>query len=117
MNNELEYFQHFHDSLFSTQTSKTYWTFEHKNTVFDGNWNSKKELISWLENWWADKVDQDHDDLRNGEVYQDECKLIKFHYDENGEMVQDETIDYVLSYEHYHGDFEEHNLYYKGGVL
>lgn len=117
MNNELAYFKHFHDSLFSMQNVKTYWTFEYGDEIFDCEFDSKEKLISWLENWWADKVDQDNDDLRNGEVYQDECKLIKFHYDENGEMVIEETIDHVLEYEHYHGDFQEHNLYYKGGVL
>lgn len=88
-----------------------FYTFEHGGERLGLEFGSKKLLIEWADQWWADRC-QDEEGLRNGEVRDDEGFVITYSVDEDGEVKDLLRERYVLSYEHYHGDYKEHCTYY-----
>jgi len=85
------------------------YTYEYQGKRFDLECVSKKDLEEWVDNWWAEQCQ--HESLRNGETRNDECEIITFRFNEDGEAIDHKREKYALSYEHYHGDFAEHNTY------
>lgn len=85
-----------------------FWTYEDWNGErFDAEFKTEAEADAHAQEKFAAEC-EDRDDVRNGDIFDEEILLIKFHYDENGDAVDDETKPGVVEYEYYHGDYAEH---------
>lgn len=91
-----------------TMTDKSFWTYEHDGELQDLECETQAAAQNAADEWFADYVNDTHDDLRNGDTLDDEIELVRFHYDDDGEQVIDERIPGTVEYEHYHGDYAEH---------
>lgn len=91
--------------------TQVFYTFEHDGKRMDLEFTDKQKLIEWLDEWFAEKWADEG--LRNGETREDEGEIIAYTVDdETGEPVDISREKHALAYEHYHGDFAEHNTYY-----
>ena len=84
------------------------------NLVYDGDEiefeaPTKEKLIEDAQEWWATRW-QDHR-MANGEVRQDDAWAVAL--TEDGTKLQ--AHKFLLHYEHYHGDWKEHNTMHFGG--
>lgn len=93
---------------FKYRNAPRYWTFEIDDDIRDLDCPSSILAQSLADMWWEQHVIDMHDDLRNGDVIDEEIFLIKFYYDDNGERVIEERNPSTVEYEHYHGDHAEH---------
>ncbi len=55
--------------------------------------------------------------MRNGDTTNITITLYKILLDSDGNTTVLTEVTETLEYEHYHGDYEEHNTYYPGGAL
>lgn len=86
-----------------------YFDFEYGGTRLGFEAETKEELITSVDLWWEDRCSEE-EDLKNGETVEDSGDIVEL--DENGEEVSSEPYD--LFYEHYHGDWAEHNTMHRG---
>lgn len=70
------------------------------------------EVREWADNWFAEKCQESDYPLRNGQTFSDEAVLIKYSVNDDGEETELEREKMVLEYEHYHGDYAEHNTHW-----
>lgn len=87
--------------------NQEYWTFERNGVIYDDAFKSKDHAEDYANNIYAEECEENSP--RNGEIFNEDFVLIRFKYDENDDVVILERINAVLEYEHYHGDFCEHN--------
>lgn len=60
----------------------------------------------WADEWWAEQCREEN--LRNGQVRTETAFIIKYQMTDDGK--EDLCRErYMMEYEHYHGDFAEHN--------
>ena len=91
----------------------TYWTFERDGEIFDADFNSMKEALSWADDAFAEQCQEEGP--ANGEEFEEDIVLIEYTYDDDGERVEKRRVPGVVSYEHYHGDLAEHGTWNSGG--
>lgn len=86
------------------------WTYEADGDLYeDGEFSTRGAAEEFADNEFAEQCQEDSP--RNGETFSGELTLIRYHRDEEDEMVIDERIESALEYEHYHGDLAEHGTY------
>jgi hypothetical protein len=90
-------------------TDKSFWTYEYEGEVRDLECETMAEADKTADAWYEQHITDMHDDLRNGDMFDDEIVLVRFHYDAEGERVEDERVRGIVEYEHYHGDHREHS--------
>lgn len=88
--------------------------------LYDAIWNEEyytlhadtiQEARQSMDVFFAESFEDER--LENGVEYSDECIIVGA--DDEGEIV--EKHNHVMSFEYYHGDYEEHNTYYRGGAI
>lgn len=87
----------------------TFYTFEHDGERFDLECPSESRAKEWIDAWFAARFDDEP--MKNGETREDECFVIGFRYNDDGEPVEVSREKHRLFYEYYHGDFKEHSTY------
>ena len=85
--------------------TEQYWTFERDGEIFDADFETQAEAQTWADDAFAEECQDDSPS--NGQSFDAEITLLRFHYDDDGERVIDERIDGMVEYEHYHGDHAE----------
>ena len=86
------------------------YTFEYDGKRFDLECVSSKDLEAWVDNWWAEHCQEEA--CRNGEIIKSEGEIITFRFSDDGETIDHKREKYPLEYEHYHGDYAEHNTHW-----
>lgn len=87
-----------------------YWNVKHDWEVIDFEAASMDEAMKLAQEWWEEKCQDFDPPLRNGEEVSDIAWAVAF--DRDGNQLQAHKFD--LYYEHYHGDYAEHNTMHKG---
>ena len=87
-----------------------YWTYE--------DWNSEEMALAYktrLEAVHAAEEDfeQANDDLAHGETREEVCNIVSYDLDDDGNITYLTREPYTLFAEGYHGDFAEHNTYWR----
>lgn len=95
--------------------TEIFWTYIVDGEVYDVDFNTQAEAQASADEGFAEQCQEDSP--RNGESFSEEIELIRYSYDDDGERVIHERIDGSVDYEHYHGDYAEHNTHYRGGCL
>lgn len=92
-------------------SDKSFWTYEHDDELADLEGLLTQAAAQEAADAWFSQHIEDimHDDLRNGDTFDDAITLVRFHLDAEGEQVIDERIPGTVEYEHYHGDHREHS--------
>jgi hypothetical protein len=85
--------------------SDVYYTFEHHAFPEQSAFESIEKLQDCVDSWFAVRC---LDDCvpKNGQLFEDEGYILTWHMDVEEPILR--TL-YTLHYEHYHGDYEEHN--------
>jgi len=87
------------------------WTYERNGEWFDGDWQTKEAAKQYANDRFAEEFDDEP--ASNGSVEEEEAFLISFTYDnEIGERIEKTREKITLSFEHYHGDYAEHNTHW-----
>ncbi len=87
-----------------------YWTYVYDGDIYDADFSCKNAAQKAADNWWAERC-QDNDDMRNGEVFEEDIELIAYTYDDDNERKLFTTVKSAVEYEHYHGDMAEHGTW------
>lgn len=70
----------------------------------------RAKVVKSANEWFAEQSEDVP--MRSGDTREAECEIIKFRYDDDGEMVVLSREPHTLNYEYYHGDYAEHNTHW-----
>ena len=87
---------------------ETYFSFKYDGELFDLDCTSREEVVEYVEAWWREEGSPD--------AYLDYGYIVEFYVLPDG--FRELTAErYYLEMDSYHGDYVEHNIWHKGGVL
>lgn len=89
-----------------------YWTYSiGGDEERDSEYETCAECIEKMEQEYSDKIQEESDDLRNGEFFQEDAEIIRFRYNDEGDREVGHRSKTTVEYEHYHGDRVEHGVF------
>lgn len=92
----------------------TYWTYSIDNDEMrDEEFESRDEALLHAELEFSERCE----DCEAYAGYDCNVDLIEFRYDNDGEVEVVQKEQRVLEYEPWRGDYTEHSVWHKGGVL
>lgn len=94
----------------------TYWEYEYDGELSDGEYATKEKAQDAADAFWEEHC-IDCMELSNGESAEEEIYLVEFEPRNNDESQEVSREKSWVCYEEYHGDYAEHNVWHKGGVL
>lgn len=82
--------------------------------ISDYEFKTKDDAIDYAQSVFSEECAASGE-YSDGDTHDQEITVFKVDPESDNPIL--ETDEVVVEYVHYHGDFAEHNLYYKGGVL
>lgn len=90
--------------------TQIFWEYEYDGELSDGEYGSQKAAQAAADEWWAERC-QDNEGMRNGETFEDDIELVAFKHTDD-DPVEIARTKSSVEYEHYHGDYAEHNTHW-----
>lgn len=99
--------------------NNTFWEYSiGGDEVSDGEYPTREAAEEAADNDWAEYVQENYEP-HNGQQFEEELELIEYEWQDDDDPIKVSSVDSWVTYEHYHGDYKEHTIWYKGpgGVL